>query len=409
MTMINELLNKGVLQYQAGTKLLGVDLNGDKVIQDNEVVPDTNNNGKQDLTEILDFIVNNVKQMPLIKIVQKTVLGSQERIERKDNTIEIYEHKLEECAAVIYKAEKAVWNQELQKKSQQASILGEQFKKLQAEVELLKKSGDAAAMKAKEKEMDDLGFELSKLGHHPLAGQHSYYLPLCGKTMIDDTSYVYRSNDYPDDYTSVTLAQHTTVTLPTGEKAVIEGISFDSDWNVTDVYLAENTAVTLPTGEQVLALGSEHICFNSAGGITHLTLAKNATVTLATGDKVIAKAKKVLALNDEGQITSIWLAKDAWVTLPSGNIVLADSNFYDLQGLRLNDAGRISAVSLRENAMVTLPTGDKAMASAIFFNNAGNITQVDLSKHCEILLAGKKITAYKGIMFDYDGKIINAW
>ncbi len=76
MTVINELSTKGVLLQQANTRLLGVDMNGDKVIQDQEVIPDFNQNGTQDLNDILSFIVNNVRQMPIIQQVRATLANN---------------------------------------------------------------------------------------------------------------------------------------------------------------------------------------------------------------------------------------------------------------------------------------------------------------------------------------------
>ncbi len=73
MNIINELTTKGILLTQVSTKKLGIDLNGDKQIQDNEVIPDTNGNGQQDESEVLDFIVHNVRLMPKIIFKEKAL------------------------------------------------------------------------------------------------------------------------------------------------------------------------------------------------------------------------------------------------------------------------------------------------------------------------------------------------
>lgn len=65
MSIINSLQQANILLKRG--EQYAFDANRDGKVQDSEIIPDTNHNGKQDLPEVLDFVVHNVQFMPDIE------------------------------------------------------------------------------------------------------------------------------------------------------------------------------------------------------------------------------------------------------------------------------------------------------------------------------------------------------
>jgi len=71
--IINDLTNKRIILEQQSTKKLGVEYNGKKGIQDEELIEDLNGDGIIQGEEALAFIVNNVRDIQMINNIKEVL------------------------------------------------------------------------------------------------------------------------------------------------------------------------------------------------------------------------------------------------------------------------------------------------------------------------------------------------
>ncbi len=88
--LITELKSVGVILQKENSNKIYVDLNGDKKIQEKELVPDLDGNGTITSREVLEFLVNNVSSMPIIDRAERALVDSDEVPEIKNALLAEY-------------------------------------------------------------------------------------------------------------------------------------------------------------------------------------------------------------------------------------------------------------------------------------------------------------------------------
>jgi len=82
MTIFNDFKSQSFVKPYGNKGLLAVEFNGKSGVQAEEIVTDLDGDGKNNREEFLDFIVNHVPSLPVIKAVKKVIKDN--RDENKD-------------------------------------------------------------------------------------------------------------------------------------------------------------------------------------------------------------------------------------------------------------------------------------------------------------------------------------
>ena len=373
MSIIGTLKNQGILQPTQKAGIYGIELNGKPGIQEEEVIPDTNKNGRTDLKEVLDFVVNNVRSMPVIEKVAHVVEGE------TDEDLRIVKTVRNEYAPKLWDAYRAVRNEAWLKNFEQAQMLLKEFKRLEEEEQKALSMLDTEKAENISKEKDVAGAALSRIGYHPELPNGMIYLPTGEKIPFHSILF----SDIKGMVNYISLARSVMVTLPTGEKVQASSLAYDLEGKIKHVNFEKPILVFLPPfGKKMLVRGLE---FNDKGQLVGAALMDKVPVTLPRGEKVLAR--DWIRFNSKGKIINADLAQPAWITLPSGEKALVSSIHYTEQE-------KLGSVTLSGRSRITLPTGSKEFVKdQIYFNDIGAIDYVTLAESSYLQLPGDRLDA----------------
>jgi len=435
MTIINRLQQERVLITQRTTGRLGVDLDQDGSLQNNEIIPDDNKNGKADLREVLDFIVNNVTSMPTIEIVKNIITINDENPLISTAVKKDYLPKLD-----LLEKEIQVKEEKLDKLKLQQLI--EKYNFLQAEENKAVSTLDHSKLENIKKQKIEICQKMKELGRYiPEVGPVEITFDKPTKIRLPNNievfvSFLHIPENSDAEISKILLSEPTRLELPNKLKALVSALELDIDGQINEYFLTENTKMTFPNeleGEVVA------VKFNDLNKITCVSLATPIEATLPIGKQGVRAAVSFITFDNSEEIIAVNLSKPLNLTLPNGvtttvnavdfsdRIIRSVSIDHSLKmpirggeslifsarnAVYFNGAGDIvGEMYLEGKQKATLPNGSTALIEQfIIFDDSGKIKKVDLAEPAALLLPNN-IEAivrpyYEGIKFNENGKII---
>ncbi len=349
MTLIRSFEQKGIIRPAGKTGLYGVEFNGKTGLQEEEVVPDTNKNGRTDLKEVLEFVVNRVPHLPVIHQVQEVI--EDECVEEQivlDEVERVYLPQLRTAALRVEKERREQWQPVIK-----------EYERIDAEIKERRRSLEPEKTEELIAQNTTLAVELAIAGHHVLE-QHKIYFLRSGQTILAQQAVRHYTGDYVEE---LELAGRTNVRLPNGVDAYVSrSIYFDPFWNIEKVFLAQPVTVLLPNGIPVQAVGD--LSFHPSGQIKSAQLYDAVTMKLPNG--VEAHVEEV-TFDENGHISYVKMHPAVAVVLPNG--ITGDAS-----ELRFDAEGRITAADLTTSVAVQLPNGITARSKELNFHPDGTIS-----------------------------------